>query len=86
MSSVFAIALAGRGLLIGVVHSLFAKPYGIGALYPENKEKRRITGLIWHLPSITWVALSLAILAARLLGVFNPSPDKLSDFCIGRFE
>jgi hypothetical protein len=71
MASGYAIAAALLGLLIAVVHSSFAKSYGISALYPDNAEKRRIIMLIWHLPSLTWAALALAILMARLMNVAN---------------
>jgi hypothetical protein len=68
MTAGYAIAVAVLGPLIGVVHSSFARSYGLSALYPDSDEKRRIINLIWHLPSLVWSALALAILMARLLG------------------
>jgi hypothetical protein len=67
----YAGAGAVLGLFIGVVHSTFAKSYGLSGLYPGNDEKRRIITLIWHLPSLTWAALALAILVARFMDVSN---------------
>jgi hypothetical protein len=64
-----AVAVGILGPLIGVVHSSFAHKYGLESLYPNDRDgavKRRIVMLIWHLPSLTWAALALAILVARL--------------------
>lgn len=83
MSAGYAIALAVLGSLIGVVHSAFAKSYGLAGLYPGNDEKRRIVTLIWHLPSMVWAALALAILAARLTGVSNLPLTLVAVFVFG---
>jgi hypothetical protein len=71
MAAGYAIGAAILGLLIGVVHSSFARSYGISALYTDDQEKRRIIGLIWHLPSLTWAALTLAVLTARMMSISN---------------
>ncbi len=71
MAVSYAAAAAIIGPVIGVVHSSFAKSYGLGGLYPDNDIKRRIMTLVWHLPSLTWAALTLAILTARLTGTSN---------------
>jgi hypothetical protein len=63
----FAIAAAILGPIIGIAHSSFAKSFQLATLYPGNDVNRRIIGLIWHIPSLTWASLGLAILAARLL-------------------
>jgi hypothetical protein len=83
MSIIFAGALAGLGVSIGIVHSWFAKPFKIGELYPESDEKRRIIGLIWHLPSMTWAGLAIAVFAARLLGVSNLPLTSVAIFLLG---
>lgn len=71
MTAGFAIAVAVLGLLIGVVHSSLARSYDLAGFYPDNGVKRRIITLIWHLPSLTWSALALAILTARVSGTSN---------------
>lgn len=72
MSIVPAVVTALLGPLIGVVHSSFAKSYRLAGLYPNDDVKRRIIALIWHLPSLTWTALALAVLTARFSGTSNP--------------
>ena len=74
MSIVPAISVGILGPLIGCVHSSFARNYRLESLYENEREgavKRRIITLIWHLPSLTWGALSLAVMAARLSGSGN---------------
>jgi hypothetical protein len=63
----FAIAAAILGPIIGIAHSSFANSFQLASLYPENEVNRRIIRLIWHIPSLTWASLGLAILAARLI-------------------
>jgi hypothetical protein len=46
----------------------------LASLYEDERDgavKRRIVRLIWHLPSLTWGALALAVLSARLSGSGN---------------
>jgi hypothetical protein len=71
MSLIPAILVGVLGPLIGCIHSWFARRYRLGSLYEGERGgdvKRRIILLLWHLPSLTWALLSLAVLAARLLG------------------
>jgi hypothetical protein len=67
----YAITAAILGPIIGIIHSSFGRSYGLAELYPDDNVKRRIITLIWHLPSMVWAALALAILTARLTGVAN---------------
>jgi hypothetical protein len=74
MNIVPAIAVGVLGPLIGCVHSSYARKYQLGSFYENERDgavKRRIIMLIWHLPSLTWAALALAVLAARLSGSGN---------------
>lgn len=74
MSMVPAIAVGILGPLIGCVHSSYARKYRLGSFYENERDggaKRRIVMLIWHLPSLTWSALALAVLAARFSGSSN---------------
>jgi ABC-type phosphate transport system permease subunit len=67
----FAISVAFLCVAIGAIHSWFAGQYQLGKLYADDTGravKRRIVTLIWHLPSITWSLLGLAVLLARLTG------------------
>jgi hypothetical protein len=83
MTLAYAVAAAVLGPVIGVVHSSFAKSYELNGLYPDNDVKRRIIILIWHLPSLTWSALALAILAARLSGGANLPLTAVAIFVFG---
>jgi hypothetical protein len=65
----FAMAAAILGLIIGIAHSSFANSFQLSSLYPENDVNRRIIGLIWHIPSLTWAALGIAIFVARGQGL-----------------
>jgi hypothetical protein len=63
-----ALGVGILGPAIGIIHSLFARSYQLETFYKsdvDGAEKRRILILIWHLPSLVWSALALAILAAR---------------------
>jgi hypothetical protein len=83
MTLAYAIAAAVLGPVIGIVHSSFAKSYGLNGLYPNSDVKRRIIILIWHLPSLTWSALAFAILAARLSGGANFPLTAVAIFVFG---
>jgi hypothetical protein len=83
MTASFAVAVAVLGPLIGLVHSSFAKSYGLAVLYPDSDVKRRIIMLIWHLPSLVWAALALAILMARLSGSANLPMTLVAVFVYG---
>lgn len=63
----FAITAAILGPIVGIAHSSFSKSFELDRLYPGKDVNRRIIGLIWHIPSLTWASLGLAILAARLI-------------------
>ncbi len=83
MSALPAIAVGILGPLIGCVHSSFARKYRLGSFYEnerDGKVKRRIVMLIWHLPSLTWTALALAVLAARLSGSNNLLVSMIATF------
>lgn len=83
MAAGYAIAVAILGPLIGIVHSSFAKSYDLAGLYPDSEVKRRIIALIWHLPSMVWTALGLAILTARLSGAPNLPLTLVAVFVFG---
>jgi hypothetical protein len=83
MSVLPAVAIAVLAALIGFVHSSFAKSYRLAGLYPNDDVKRRIITLIWHLPSLTWSALALAILIARHSGTSNAPLTIVAVFVFG---
>lgn len=64
----FALIALLLALVVGTVHSRYVSYYELDSLYaddPNCAAKRRILKVVWHVPSLIWVATASAILFAR---------------------
>ncbi len=75
MSMIPAIALAATSVVIGIAHSILGERLILGPLSRERRSevfappaRRAILRAVWHLPSLAWSAVGIAVLAARLTG------------------
>lgn len=79
MTVIYAAGVAVLALVCATGHSALGERRVFGPLYREEqsglfavRSTRDVVRAVWHLPSVAWVALGLAVLAARLAGDGEP--------------
>jgi hypothetical protein len=75
MSIITAVSVAILGIAIGMLHSMIGERRILGPLYAEThtgilrpRATQAIIRAVWHLPSIFWAALGIAVYFSRLAG------------------
>ncbi len=75
MGLVIAVVVALLGAVAGTAHSALGERYYFRKLALEDQRgvlapryARPVIRAVWHLPSVTWAVLGIAVLAARLQG------------------
>ena len=75
MTVLFAAGVALLGVLTAIGHTVIGERRIFGPLAREDQQgvlapprAQRIMRAVWHLPSLTWALLGLAVLSARLNG------------------
>ncbi len=75
MSMFAAASVAILGSTIGILHSMIGERRILGPLYAETqtgilrpRATQAIVRAVWHLPSIVWAVLGIAVYYSRLVG------------------
>ncbi len=72
---IYAIVAAILGVIVGIAHSVLGERVLLGPLYKEpttgvlaSRSSRDIIRAVFHIPTIAWSALGIAVLVNRLQG------------------
>ena len=70
---IYAIFAAILGVIVGIAHSVLGERVLLGPLYKEpstgvlaNRSSRDIIRAVFHIPTIAWAGLGIAVLVNRL--------------------